>query len=327
MERSYLARLDTLRGPLFLFDSSAMKAVLETLPIVTELAGGVPLQSSLGLLPDPAFAVGVGGRLLVDGFTIDQWATYGRRKSEIASRVCKENGALKAKLASIGHSAEDVVNCLLKTEIADHKDKLFHPNMAGSGTISTNRLDEDTLVAHDPWRNAVSTTRSGTGLGDECSSFGAWSSWKPTCRDVISGDAPAHDDSVASTPNVGDAWSNGHSKNAKHTAQACLVRARADGSDSMSSSDCGARSPTTAGLDDSGELKKQNAVLTSYGEQNEAVNGHGDLEKQRLALNGAKADIDSKNKNTCETDEVVPKWAEMLMHSMEEMNDSMDTMY
>jgi hypothetical protein len=58
MQMPCLARLDTLRGPMFLFDSSSVKAVLETLPIVTELAAGVPLQSSSDLMPDFAFAAG-----------------------------------------------------------------------------------------------------------------------------------------------------------------------------------------------------------------------------------------------------------------------------
>ena len=46
--------------------------------------------------------------MLLDDFTIAQRATYGWRKSEIASRACKENGAFEAKLASVGYIVEDV---------------------------------------------------------------------------------------------------------------------------------------------------------------------------------------------------------------------------
>ena len=74
-----------------------MKAVLETLPIVTELAAGVPLLSSSGLMPDFASA---NGRF--EGFTFEEWASYAKKKLSLASRICKQNGELKAHIASSG---------------------------------------------------------------------------------------------------------------------------------------------------------------------------------------------------------------------------------
>ena len=98
MEILCLARLDTLRGPLFLFDSSAVKAVLETLPNVLKLVGGVTLQSSPGLMPETASVVGDGARF--EGFTVAEWANHAKKKSSLASRICKHNGELKAQIAS-----------------------------------------------------------------------------------------------------------------------------------------------------------------------------------------------------------------------------------
>ncbi len=37
----------------------------------------------------------------LDGYTIDEWASFAKRKSSIASHVCKQNGLLKAKMSSL----------------------------------------------------------------------------------------------------------------------------------------------------------------------------------------------------------------------------------
>ena len=39
---------------------------------------------------------------LLEGFTIEQWASYAKRKAHIASAICKENGVLKARLRDLG---------------------------------------------------------------------------------------------------------------------------------------------------------------------------------------------------------------------------------
>ena len=95
METHCIARFDTLHGPMFLFDASAVKAVLEALPI-TEFAGGAQLQSSVGSMLDPVSFVGSCTRL--QGFTIEEWANHARKKSSLASRICKQNGELKAQV-------------------------------------------------------------------------------------------------------------------------------------------------------------------------------------------------------------------------------------
>ena len=39
--------------------------------------------------------------LLYDGFTIEQWVAYGKKKGKIATTVSKENGMLKRHITSI----------------------------------------------------------------------------------------------------------------------------------------------------------------------------------------------------------------------------------
>ena len=98
MDIACVARLDTVHGPLFLFDSSAVQVVLETIPIVSEIAGGVSIQRPLGetLITNSA----ADSAIRFEGFTIDEWAVYAKKKSSLASRICKQNVELKAKLAS-----------------------------------------------------------------------------------------------------------------------------------------------------------------------------------------------------------------------------------
>ena len=75
-----VARFDTLHGPLQIYSQQALHAICSALPIVKH---------------DDAQA-----QALLEGFSLEHWASYGRRKSRIASKVCKENGRLKAMLES-----------------------------------------------------------------------------------------------------------------------------------------------------------------------------------------------------------------------------------
>ena len=55
--------------------------------------------------------------LLVDGFTIDQWSGYARLKASIASRVCCENGNLKAQLHAFSSVGDPWANRSLSTVV------------------------------------------------------------------------------------------------------------------------------------------------------------------------------------------------------------------
>ena len=101
---------------------------------------------------------------LLDGFTIAQWAIYGKLKSEIATRVCRENGALKKQLASIAHPVAS--------------------NGCGNG--------HDKIFENDPWYSARPKEKDSEGELVSVPSvqdpieFNAWSNWHsapaPTIR-------------------------------------------------------------------------------------------------------------------------------------------------
>ena len=69
-------------GTLELFTIEALIQVLEKTPIVIT---PVAIASESSTLP----------AVLIDGFDVHAWATYGRHKSKIASKVCKDLGRLK----------------------------------------------------------------------------------------------------------------------------------------------------------------------------------------------------------------------------------------
>ena len=92
---------------------------------------------------------------LLGGFSIEQWASYAKRKAHIATTICKENGALKSKLKA--HGPE-----LHMSSVADPCQTLYG------------------LFERDPW-HAASMNLAHTG-GSIVSTFKnngseAWSNW------------------------------------------------------------------------------------------------------------------------------------------------------
>ena len=117
------AVLQTKRGDLVIYDSEAVAKVVAALPEVSQLPD---YFSDPPPAPPPLE--------LLDGFTIEQWAKFGKLKAEIASRVCRENGSLKKKLASYSHPETRV--------------DLAANDKAGHGGQSCH----DVLFEKDPWR-------------------------------------------------------------------------------------------------------------------------------------------------------------------------------
>ena len=95
--------------------------------------------------------------LLLEGFSIEQWAVYGRRKAAIASQVCRENGKLKAALTAS------------RCGIVD----------AGRQEATEDLLHLDPVMENDPWAGcSLPASQTGvTGGAPDCSSL--WSNWAP----------------------------------------------------------------------------------------------------------------------------------------------------
>jgi hypothetical protein len=95
---------------------------------------------------------------LLEGFSIEQWASYAKRKSHIASAICKENGKLKARFSAQGC---DVV-------------------VPSAGIPRATHDNHDAIFENDPWGgasvNARHDVRTASPSCDE-KGAGAWSNY------------------------------------------------------------------------------------------------------------------------------------------------------
>ena len=89
MPTAPLAVLHSGCGDLHIFDGDSLAKLVMSLPRHS-LDSGTPAKETTSFDSQA---------LLHDGFTIEQWTSYGRQKAKIASTVCKENGLLKRRLA------------------------------------------------------------------------------------------------------------------------------------------------------------------------------------------------------------------------------------
>ena len=136
-----IAILNTSCGPLHIFDASSL------LEIVRALAGQLNAEKSLATAHVP------GHQQLLHGFNIHQWADYGHKKAMIASKVCRDNGRLKA--------AESP------------RDK-----------------SDDAVFVTDPWAGCASLKPLPEGLD---SSANAWSKWQSTANELACNPMPKDD--------------------------------------------------------------------------------------------------------------------------------------
>ena len=117
---SPIATLSTACGPL-LFTDHALKQLIHSLSMT-------PLPSSF-MLPSPVYKrkdsdVKEDVSCCIDGWSIDLWVQHAKRKSRIASRMCRLDGELKAKLAALSLTSADVApNCDMRSGGADTENK------------------------------------------------------------------------------------------------------------------------------------------------------------------------------------------------------------
>ena len=100
---------------------------------------------------------------LLDGFSIEAWAAYGKLKAKVATKVCKEKGCLKSRTESMSQATAHGTSTF----------SLDERSMMSRGV--------DPVFQNDPWPHV------GSG-GESCSSFtqvacdrsseSAWSTWR-----------------------------------------------------------------------------------------------------------------------------------------------------
>ena len=133
-----VARLDSAKGQLHLFDVTAVASVLERLPII-DIGNDTAVDTRF-------YAAGAA---LFGGFSAETWSQYAKKKSRIASRLCRENGELKACIAAL-------------------ENKLRHQSPSVFSVVP----NVDPLSSHDPWAG-----KSISPSVEVHSCLDAWGSW------------------------------------------------------------------------------------------------------------------------------------------------------
>ena len=144
------AILQSQCGNLVIYDTDAIVKIVGALPRGIMCSMSSPQCDDPPPCPPPVE--------LLDGFTLQQWSTYAKLKASIASRVCRENGVLKMRLASLRQTecedshASKVCrdNGHLKKRITDTSATI--PDNASS---ITRKSSEDPLLHQDPWLKAA----------------------------------------------------------------------------------------------------------------------------------------------------------------------------
>jgi hypothetical protein len=160
-----IASLITSCGPLQIFSLEALEVALSKISRIPTHAGSLSDEAPAPLPPPVE---------LLDGFTINQWAAYAKLKSQVASRMCHENGLMKRKLVNLD-------NCRSALPPAASAEK------------------GDPLFAEDPWQAASSklaAPRNCAASTSVSSEAHLWTAWSPTPRhhDIAKEPARAHSD-------------------------------------------------------------------------------------------------------------------------------------
>ena len=160
-----IASLTTACGPLQMFSLEALELALAKISTIPTQAGTLSDEAPAPLPPSLE---------LLDGFTINQWAAYAKLKSQVASRMCHENGLMKRKLANLDN---------------------WRPALPPAAVAEK----VDPLCAADPWQAASSklaASRCVAASTSASSDVHLWADWSPAVKqhDIAKEPETAHSD-------------------------------------------------------------------------------------------------------------------------------------
>lgn len=114
----------------------------------------------------------------LDGFTIDEWAVFAKKKQMIATRVCKLNGALKAELRKHGGGA-DVSGADVSRSGADVSGNGANVFRDGEFTVT------DPIWTFDPWSGATVASLSQDFDDSVQAPADLWGTFRSTRSDTV----------------------------------------------------------------------------------------------------------------------------------------------
>ena len=150
-----VACLDTRCGPLHISGTAALIAIIEKINLTVALA---PTDDTLHKA-DP--------HVLVDGSSAESWAQYAKRKSSIATFVCKINGQLKVEIA-------DLKACSCTSRITSIE------------KIGMSSTKDDSLFVLDSWSKSPCWLKARAGVAGEMSTTSdEWSNWRGHTNEML----------------------------------------------------------------------------------------------------------------------------------------------
>ena len=138
---------------------------------------------------------------LYEGYNAQQWAEHAKRKSQIASNVCRINGELKARLA-----AGDVVPGASAEKMTTQE--VVVPVVGGASErlpVQEIVMPVDPFTYFDPWLNAATTATKSAMVkpraDTDTAEADAWLSWKKvkvqTVEKIVQSAASAQEDKLS----------------------------------------------------------------------------------------------------------------------------------
>ena len=167
-----VAVLFTESGPLQIYHAKALRAVVETLPKRSMSScdtGFVAGHNGVATIV-PSISHCSQNRVVGGAWDLEQWRHWGRKKSAVASTICKLNGSLKARIADLEAQLSGTTN-------PKSTEQLFGgvPTSGFCNRDYADNADEDPLRRNDPWAN-----RDGHGdLAVRAVVEDSWAAWQP----------------------------------------------------------------------------------------------------------------------------------------------------
>jgi len=156
------AMVRTFSGDWHFFDTDALQTAFSTFgmpPKVRAGAGADAVGDNTGAEVD----VTIAGDRLLDGFTVEQWACYAKRKARSASAVCKGNGLMPDAGVRNPNVVKELDDSLLLNDP--------WPGKSCSGNVNHSVVSRGAGADGDPWadwkRVSVEDEQAGSANEDQ----------------------------------------------------------------------------------------------------------------------------------------------------------------
>jgi hypothetical protein len=136
-----------------IYSAQALREIVDTLPKNARFAGDAGQSGGLGAVAsgDTLTSNALRNQPVIEGWDIEQWRTWGRKKSALASNICQANGELKARIIEL----ESRPSGSSSFKVKDGLNEKVGPCLAKGASLSAvSKFSlQDPFRHSDPWSN------------------------------------------------------------------------------------------------------------------------------------------------------------------------------